>query len=211
VPKKMVSFHLTGFKELAAAMDPAAFEAAIKPHIGRATALNAKVAEAKVRQVIRSNVSPRNAALTQAVKSASKSLIDSSALFASVTSKQTNEYNAFVGTLRTDKAFKVAKMVHDGATVDVTPKMRGLFFRLWRASNDAKAADSLRGRAAALFERYQGWLPLAPTTTQIQIPARPYIELAFDADLVKTCAQNWNNGLQQAFKTIAMQINKGGA
>ena len=183
------------------ALDPKRFEAALRSNIRRANALNGKVAEGAIRSTIQSGVEPKNAALTQAIKGGDKPLVDSSALFANITSKVVDDWTVFVGTLRTNKTYNVAKNVHDGMTITVTPRMRGLFFRLWKASQDARFAEGLEGRAAALYERYQGWLPLNPSTESIVIPARPYINKTFeDSGLRGTLLDNWSQAVQLSCK-----------
>lgn len=200
-----VELVITGTRELMDALDPSRFDAALRKNIRKANTLNGKLLEAGIRSTIQRTVPPKNAALTMAIKGSDKPLVDSATLFQSVTSKVLNDFEVFGGTLRKNrKAFNVARIVHDGAVVPVTPKMRGLFFYLWKASNDAREADRLTGRAADLFSRFQGWLPLNDSTEQIIIPARKYINKTMDdKGLRRQFIANWTQALQLTFKEAA--------
>jgi hypothetical protein len=197
---------ITGTDKLRAALDPKRFDALLRQNVHRANQLNGAVAARAMRQTIQQVVPPKNAALTQALKGSDKPLIDSATLWHNITWKDTAWNNVFIGTLRADKTFNVAVTVHNGASVLVTPKMRGLFFRLWKAAQDSRTADSLTGRAADLFERYQGWLPLNASTSYIVIPERPYVQMTFnDQSLKDVIVKNWQLAVQASFTAAAAQ------
>lgn len=96
-------------------------------------------------------------------------------------------------------------MVHEGAQTKVTPKMRGMFFALWKASKGELDPGKLTGRAKELFEKMQdGWLPLSKDTEVIVLPGRPWVEIAFrDARMARQVRENWKQALEAAFRERA--------
>lgn len=196
-------FKIRGLKRWRKALDARGFDEAARRNMRRATALNGKIGEKIQRQVIQSGSSlKKNAALTQAIKSSNKALVDDGTLFQSITSSVTDDFTVFVGVLRTSKAWNVAQIVHEGAQEKVTSKMRGMFFALWRVSSGKMPASKLTGRAKELYERMQdGWLPLSDDTEVIIIPARPWVEIAFrNTQLVKQVRENWKLALEATFR-----------
>lgn len=191
------------------AWDPKRMTSAMRKHLRRATAINGKFAEAEVRQVIKSGRKlERNAALTIAIKGENKPLVGlTSEMFRAITSKVINDTAAFVGVLRTDDAFNIAEIVHDGHTIAVTPAMRGMFFVLWKASEGSMVPSKLTGRAAELWDQMPGgWKPLRKSTTAIVIPSRPFIDIAFESvNLKKRVEGNWNMAIQAAMREQANQ------
>lgn len=195
-------FKIKGMKRWRKALDARGFDRASRANFRRATALNGKVAERLERKVIQSSSSlKRNAVLTQAIKGGNKPLVDDSTLFQSITSKVIDDFTVFAGVLRTSQAYNVGILVHQGGEARVTPKMRGLFFTLWRASNGAIDTSKLRGRAKELFEQMQeGWLPLSDDTDVIVLPERPFARIAFrNTQLIKQARDNWKRALEMTF------------
>lgn len=189
-------------------MDSAAFDSTLRRHMRTATQLNGHLAEAAVRRAIRAGTFTPNAALTIAIKGSSKPLVDSgSGIFQAVTSEVVDDFRVFVGVLRSSEHYDVALAIHEGVTITVTDKMRGMFFMLWQASQGAEAGGStaLTGRAAELWERMPGgWLPLRPSTTAIVIPGRPYLANTFnDATLRMRVQRNWEAALQRTFRELS--------
>lgn len=198
------SLRVKGMKGLEVALDPIKFARASRASIRRATQLNGKLAEAEMRKQIQKGVNPRNSDLSQAIKGGDKPLVDSSELFNAITSVVQSDTEVFVGVTRKSGAYNVAAIVHEGATIRVTPAMRGMFFFLWKASVGEMDPSKLTGRAAELFQRFQDWRPLAASTTVIVIPARPFVELTFDSPRLKGIARyNWERALGTAFKRRA--------
>lgn len=199
------ALKITGVKALRVALDPVKFDKILKVHMRQATAFNGKMGEAAMRKLIQSGlIAPKNAALTSAIKGDSKVLVDDSTLFGNITSKVVSDTEAFVGVLRTSGAFNVAVGVHEGVTIAVTTRMRGMFFLLWQASTGGLDPSKLEGRAAELFERFQDWKPLAPGTSSITIPARRWVPIVFrDPALKKQAKENWQKAMKAAFKDVA--------
>lgn len=200
------SFKIKGMKGLEIALSPSKFATASKEKIRRATALNGKLAAGEMRRLIRKGIKPENAALTQAIKGGDKPLVDSSKLFESITSKVTSDVEAFVGVLRTNENYNIAAIVHEGATLNVTPAMKGMFFFLWKASSGELDPSKLQGRARELWERSTNWRPLGPDTKAINIASRPFVEETFSSKrLIDLAKYNWERALGSTFKKIASE------
>jgi hypothetical protein len=182
------------------ATDKTAFQKRLIRNIARATKLNALAAQKKMREVIQSGDFKANAPLTVALKGSSKPLVAGGDLFQSITSEEINDDEIFVGVLRSaDGGYDVVDIVHNGATIPVTPAMRWMFMLLAKASEGKMDPGKLEGRAAELFSQFQGWKPLAPSTTAILIPARPFAVVTFNSpDLIKLCQDNWAAAVQAA-------------
>lgn len=194
-----------GWKQLETALDAKAFDKNITKALRKASILNGKLAEAQIRRTLATGAFKPNAALTIAIKGSSKPLVDNGQFFQFITSKVIRNTTVFVGVLRTDQNYNLAVALHDGVSIRVTPKMRGLFFILWQASTGAINPSKLTGRAAELFERLDhGWKPLAKSTKVIVIPPRPFVTQALmNAGFKETIKGNWRMALQAAMKEQA--------
>jgi hypothetical protein len=177
-------------------------------HIKRATQLNGKMAEALIRNEIKNEAFAKNAPLTSALKGGGKPLIGTSAgaqLFQSITSKAIDDESVFVGVLKTNSFYNVARSIHNGTVIAVTPAMRGLFFMLWLASTGQMSPSELSKRGQELYGQMStGWLPLKASTKNIVIPPRPFIEQTINnAGLQKKSENNWKQALEAAFREVA--------
>lgn len=194
--------RLTGdWRKLQTLLVVAQFNRRLRVHMKRATRTNALL----LRKEIRANISEAkyaksrapNAELTRFIKGSSKPLVDKpGGLFQSITSVVIDPFRAEVGVKKQARGAQAAIIVHEGAQVNVTPKMRGMFAALADASQGRRDPGSLRGRARELFERRsEGWKALKPGTTVIRIPRRPFIEEVVESnDVRKIIAQNWLQG-----------------
>jgi len=196
------------WKRLQTTLEPGKVDKIMRRHLRRASALNGKIAEGKIRDTIRSGGFTPNAPLTAAIKGSSKPLIGGGAgaqLFNAVTSKVMEGASVFVGILKINAAYNVGVAIHQGAIISVTSKMRGLFFILWQASVGAIDPSSLTGRAKELWDEMPGgWKPLKKNTRAIITPARPFIRKAFaDPTLRDKAKKNWQQAMAAAFKEIA--------
>lgn len=179
--------------------DAQRFATRLQRNVRRATKLNAFAAMRKMRQVLKSGDFKRNSALTQALKGSDRPLNASGDLFQSVTLEMLDEDTYFVGVLRTEGAYNVVEVIHEGVTITVTPAMRWMFLFLAKASDGSMDPSKLEGRAAELFGYYQGWKPLQASTTTIVIPGRPFVSITFhDARLIQLCQQNWGMAVEYA-------------
>ncbi len=190
-----------------------AAQKAIKRHMARATLLNGKLVEKKIRQSIQSGNFDSNAPLTQAIKGDNKPLVGvetGAQLFKAITSKAITggtpfKSAVFVGVLRTNMFYNVARTIHDGKTIAVTDRMRGLFLALSLASQGKIDKGKLSQRGRDLFDYMnKGWKPLKKGTTRIVIPPREFIRDAFkNRSLEKLARKNWQQALQAAFAEMA--------
>jgi hypothetical protein len=196
-----------GWKKLEKALHPSQITTTVNRHLSAATKLNALLAIAKIRRSIASGNFKANRPLTAALKGDNKPLVGTkhAQLYNSVTSKEIDPITTFVGVLRTAGVFNVAVTVHEGKTIKVTKKMRGLFEVLAKASQGRLSPSKLEGRARELWEEMPGgWKPLHPSTNYIIIPARPFIKAAFaDGELKKLARQNWKQALAAAYREMA--------
>lgn len=186
---------------------------AIKRHMTRATLLNGKLLEKIIRQSIQSGDFTPNAPLTEAIKRDNKPLVGvetGAQLFKAITSKSITgdtpfKSSVFVGVLRTNEFYNIARTIHDGKTIAVTKRMRGLFLGLALASQGKIDKGKLSQRGRDLFDYMnKGWKPLKKNTTRIVIPPREFISDAFkDGALRKLARKNWQQALQAAFAEMA--------
>ena len=196
------SFKLTpGFKKLESLLKPSRFQADLNRNIGKALQLNGQVAVRAVRKTIQGSVAPANAGLTTFIKGSSKPLVDNGDLFKAITSKKVGPLAMFVGVLRSNRSFNIAVVVHNGARIRVTDKMRGMFFALALASAGKLDPEKLKGRAAELWaKRKGGWKPLGAGKGLITIPKRPFIEITFgDSGMKKKMTKNFTKAAALAF------------
>ena len=174
------------------ATDATAFGKRLARNVRRATKLNALAAVKEMRATIQNGGFKANAPLTVALKGSSKPLVAGGDMFQSITTEQLNDDDIFVGVLRSEDGFDIVDIVHNGAVIPVTPAMRWMFMLLAKASDGKMDPSKLEGRAAELFSQFQGWKPLAESTTTIIIPERPFAVVAFSKDsLIKLCRENW--------------------
>lgn len=214
-----------GWKNLRAALKPGAFTKRLQEEVARATEFNAMLVSREMREAIKSGVDPANAALTAAIKGSDKPLIDKGALWKAITSKKLTWQTGFAGLLRGRRGadgelINVGAVLHEGASMRVTEAMRGLFLALANASRSGDASK-LTGRALELWERTKSakgpagrdakgrftrgtvsagfWKPLAPETTAIVIPSRPWIEIAMKTPGLRAkLKRNWEAAVQRA-------------
>lgn len=106
----------------------------------------------------------RNAEITEMLKGQNFPLVDTSEMIQSLETKQKNAFGGEVGYLRNKKTshggdfFKVLTVIHDGAVIKITPKMRRFIF--------AKLSE--KGLISTL--------PPKKSTGFIRIKGRPFLE-----------------------------------
>ena len=199
-------FKLKGAKRLEKAFDPRRFKAVARKHLRMASRRNGVIAQARIREFIRANEGgfTKNADLTVAIKGEGKNpLVDTAqSLFQAITYVVVDDTTTFVGVPSKDSFYDVARAIHEGTSIPVSDKMRGMFYMLWRASVGDPVA--LEGRAKQLFAKNQDWLPLRASTTAIVIPPRPYMTKAFDDPKLRAMAhKNWQDAINAAMKEQA--------
>tara|TARA_Y100000004_G_scaffold184388_1_gene233357 strand:+ start:247 stop:870 length:624 start_codon:yes stop_codon:yes gene_type:complete len=193
MPSKNITF--TGdWDKISGKAIASAFTGKLKANVQKATRLNAMLARKAIRRKIQSKMPPPNAPLTAAIKGSTKPLVDKGQLFQAITFQVLTPFTAEVGVRKGDAYANIAVAIHEGATIPVTPAMRGLFAALANAS-DGKSVK-LTGRAQQLFKRFQGWKALKSSTTQIVIPPRRFVQAAIEDKALKTKIYgNWQQAL----------------
>lgn len=206
------SFRLTGkWKKLKLVVDASRFDKVLEGEVERATKANAITAAAAIRKRMTARVSPGNSAFTRLVKGSSKALIDDGDLFLSVTHVMIDERTALAGVLRTardkrgEELANLAIILHEGATLGVTPAMRGLFMVLAKVGQGKMSSSELSGRAAEIAQRLGNRIrkikPLKASTNTIVIPPRPFLRRTFaNRALLKQFKETWERALEGALK-----------
>lgn len=170
-------------------LDPKNFQSQMTRLINLATRRAARYVVDEVRASIQRNEYEPLSGLAIISKASPSSLplVDAGSLWLSITDKVINPFAAFVGVLRQAKGkrgknmYNIALILHEGATIGVTPKMRAYFW--FRHSQDPR------------------WLPLSPTTTAIHIPPRPFIRQVIQKPHVKQRVwAEWRKGMRQALR-----------
>lgn len=204
------SYVVTGMDRwLAAVGQPEKFKAQLAQNMRKATELNGKLAERYMRKAIQTtfNIVP-NADLTINIKKSSRPLVDYGELFKGITSQVVDNFTVFVGVLKTDQEkFNIAKIVHEGTVLPVTPAMRGMFLFLYKASMGEMDPAKLTGRAAALWARMPGgWQKLDDSTTSILIPARPWATITFaNSEFKAKVVANWHAAVKKTYQDMVQK------
>lgn len=178
----------------------------VSAEIAKATGQNALMAQRLIRKSIQNGSYDKNADLTEAIKGSTKPLTGMRAidLYNSIAIHRPRPSAAFVGILKRDENYNIAKTLHDGVEIEVTDKMRALFYVLWMVSIGRMSPSKLEGRAAELYEKYKDWKPLKDDTSHIVIPARPFITKPLGAGYKKQAQKRWiqamKDGLFKASK-----------
>jgi hypothetical protein len=140
-------------------LNPKRFQFKLQREVRRAMHANVQMGRAAVIRKIDSGAFAPNSALTVALKGSSKPLVDKGDLRRSIQGKVLSWKEGFIGVLRSSGKSNVAELLHEGGTIKVTPRMRNWF----------------KGAAGKT-----GMKPLAPATTTIRIPGRPFIKSALE-------------------------------
>ena len=190
---KTLSFT-KGWTKLSASVIAGSFTPTLKANMLKASRVNGMIVRKAIRKTIKKGVEPANSPLTSAIKGSSKPLVDKGQLFQAITSKVLTPYTVEVGVAKMNPTANIAVALHEGTTITVTARMRGLFALLASASQGSPV--SLDGRAAQLFARYKGWKALKASTTHITIPGRPFLRpVLADAILRAKVMKNWQQAL----------------
>jgi hypothetical protein len=184
-----VSLTVKGFDELKKKLQPKSFEKRLQRNVKKATRKVGLLAVRKVKTDIRrKKVKPSKlSGLTVAIKGSTRALVDSGELLESITSDLVSWDVVIVGVLKNRPVrdeitgevkdmIMIAKILHDGADVPVTPKMRRFF--LWLANS---SESPVRGKVFAL----------KPSTKIIHIPARPFMEGVLDKLAIAEYRKVW--------------------
>ena len=194
-----------GWRTMRAMLRPARFSAALNTNLRQANALiGAKVAGiAKKRISSGSGGYAKNRPLTAWIKGSARPLADNGDLLGRIRYEVIGPWSVEVGVMRWSKMANVAAILHEGAKIRVTSKMRAMFFALWLKSIGAGVV--LRGRAKELWGQRpeSGWRPLAASTSQIFIPPRPFMDFVLtDPSVIQMAKLNWNQAIAASFRKV---------
>jgi len=160
-------------------LNPQRFKAALVRELGRAMSANVVLVRTEIVDRIDAGAYAANAPLTILLKGSGLPLVDKGDLRRSIQGKVISWNEGVVGLLRTGEKANIAAILHEGASIKVTPKMRGWF----------------------VGQTGKGVKPLNPGTKEIRIPGRPFIKEVIELPAVITAVQlNYRNGVQAALK-----------
>jgi hypothetical protein len=194
------------------ALNAGRLKEAVRVEIGNATDKAALFVRGRIRKRIQDGTTySANAQLTMMLKHTTKPLVGAGAdLFNSVTTKKIDWRSAFVGVLRGTSVngvdmVNIGEIVHEGASIKVTDKMRGMFLALAMVGRGQMPASNLQPRAAELAKQLGDNIkqirPLKLTTRVIIIPPRHFISSVFnDPNVVKRCQSIWKSAATKALK-----------
>lgn len=180
----------------------------LRREIKQATILNSRAIKREIKREIRTGKYARNSELTIAIKGSDDPLRDTRLLVNAISVRSVRWDSSRIGVVdrgeRTKSGLtmeRLAMILQRGATIPVTPSMRGLFYHLWLASI-GRNRHELNGRAAELFQRFKDWKPLSPATKVIVIPPRPFVATALSRHSLKLeIRKNYRNAVQRAWST----------
>lgn len=195
--RDVLGLKLKGFDKLKTKLDVKKFRKWLKRNVRTAQKRNALFAEGEIKSKIMGEGNyASNSVITIAIKGSSRPLVDTSGLVASITHAVPKWDIAFIGVLksvaktsedgRKYDLLNVAFILHEGATIKVTQKMRNFF---------AMMARENPGR----------WFPMNPGTKVIHIPRRPFLEPAESEAMEKIYVRQWNRAIQAALSGRKMR------
>lgn len=184
---------LTSFEKFLKRLLPKPFESRLHKHIGKATRKNALVAEGEIKRDIRAGKYTPNAEVTTILKGSSRPLVDTGELFKSVVGKLESWDVALIGVLKNKitkrdsdnkpkDILSIAYVLHFGAKIRVTDKMRRYFY--------------------ALAKKHPGVIPLSIRKRFIIIPPRPFLKAAIKPEMLVKYRENWLEALDKVFKGV---------
>jgi len=179
---------LEGFDKFAALIHPQKFERRLHKNVGKATRKVGLVAEGKIKESIYSGEYKQNSAVTVANKGSARPLVDTGQLVRSINSKTVDWMTVDVGVLRKAQVsshgnkdiIDVATILHYGATIKVTQKMRNYF-------------------AAKSREEPDKWRPIRSSTRFIVIPPRPFLNAAVTRGQQFIYKEIWDLAVEATF------------
>jgi hypothetical protein len=157
----------------------------------KATKVNAMLVVKEIKRRIRAKEYAPNSALTVALKGSSTPLVDNADLFRSIEAHTIDSLRQFAGVLRGTRSkdgedlVNIAKILHDGIMIKMTPAMRRWIFAQLR---DAGVEDD----KSAGKNKKPGW---------VVIPGRPFIKAVFDDPKVKAMVKaNWEQAVKRVLE-----------
>lgn len=190
----MLKLELTNFDEFGRLLDPDGFRDRLITNIGRATLRIALDAEREIKEDMTKGKFKKNSPVTSFLKGSSRPLVNTGELLKAINARVTEWDQAVVGVIKAaakrdkkgkfvshdKKLLNVARIVHEGASINVTKKMRMFFFILAREN-----PGQVR--------------PIKSTTKVIVIPPRPFLESAVKNSQVSKYETMWANAINNTF------------
>ena len=205
-----------GWRVFAKAINPKLNQAMLEKHVGRATKANGALVRRRVRSNIRAGVGlGQNAELTALIKGGNRPIVGTPGLdlFNAITYEVQDWRVVMIGVKRMGGAgfaSNIALIVHDGMSIPVTKRMRGLFWVLWLASKGRIEYSDLKGRAKEIYDLTggaKGIKPIGENKRAIVIPSRPFLKITIEEDETqKAVRTNWHN----AVKATIAEMTKAG-
>jgi hypothetical protein len=201
-----------GWKKVSHLLDPKKGGKRIQASVDRMTQVNGRLLAREMRARISRGAYGENAELTAMIKGSRKALKGTPAAltFKAIAYTRVDQRTGFVGVLRRNESFDVARVVHEGATIPVTRRMRNLFRLLWMRSMSGRVLTGhmpvkLRGRALEIWDEATkktqdpNFFPLKPDTTAIVLPPRKFVqEVVEDPVLRLKMKANWTKAIAGA-------------
>lgn len=197
---------------------PRRFSSTLKDTVGKATKANAELVAEEAQKNIKSRKYSANAGLTILLKGGKQPLVESGALheaLGSISLRLNSWKTAYIGIKRKgDDKVDVASVVHNGAIIKVTDKMRDMFALLYRVGRGQEDRNKLKGRAAEIAKKLGSRLkelrPIKNSTTSIVIPSRPFLSDVFkNKTVMAKIRNNWASAVETSIK--AYKVARPGA
>ena len=177
---------------------------ALEKAVTMATTRNALLVVKEIKRRIRAKEYAPNSALTVALKGSSTPLIDNADLFRSIEAHLVSEFQSFVGVLRGtknsdgDDLVNIARILHDGIAIKMTPAMQRWIFAQLRVGSDGGkrrtqfSPRSGGGNSPDVRFPYKG----GKLKGYVVIPGRPFIKSVFeDESLIGKLRNNWSKAV----------------
>lgn len=197
--RQVVGLDLSGFDKLKKKLD-GKFDKRFRKNVKIAQKRNGLIGAGAIKEAIHAgDVFAPNSPVTIGIKGSSRPLFGEAAgsgLVASITHIVPKWDLAFIGVIRSRSVtskdgrkydlLNVAFIMHEGASVKVTQKMRNFFAVMSR-------------------EEPGKWFPLNPSTKVISIPGRPFLRIAIAEAVEKLYVRQWNEAIQASLSNRKMR------
>lgn len=187
--------------------NPSKVRAAIKKHYARAAKIVGMAISANMRKVIQAGVAPVNRPFTASIKGSTKPLVGAgpgARLWKSITYKVAGGFSTtvYVGVMRTHAKANVARIVHEGASITVTPRMALLFKVLHNITVNGKG-KATSPRAQELLADAKGPIPALKVGTVLTMPPRKFATLTYNDPKTRHIVEaTYTQALQAAMKEL---------
>ena len=190
---KKVDLVIEGLEEIRQHFTPARIAVRMRKHVRRATSKNASLAAGAIKSSISSGQYDPNSPVTLSIKGGSKPLVATGALFKAIQGRADRWDTATIGIIknrtvkdadgRPQKLLSLAAILHFGATITVTEKMRRFFALMSRLHPG----------------RYR---PLGRNTKVIIVPPRPFLDAALTDRMERIYVSNWEQAIVLALLKV---------